>query len=139
MLLLDTIVVSELRRPHRADRHVLNWANRATGLPIYLSTVTIFELEYGARLLERRDRSQGEALLNWIEKEIIGRYADAILPIDTAIARLAAGLHVPDPKPERDSFIAATALVHDLTVVTRNTHDFARTGVRLLNPWLPTG
>lgn len=136
MFLLDTNVVSELRRPERADARVRAWA-AATPLEFYaISVVTLQELERGTLLMERRNAQQGAVLRRWLEEEVVKRLALRILPIDSAIARLCARLHVPDPRPERDALIAATALVHGLTVVTRNTADFEPMGVPLLNPWL---
>ena len=136
MFLLDTNVVSELRRAVRADANVRAWA-AATPLDLYaISVVTLQELERGTLLMERRNAQQGGVLRRWLEEEVVKRLAPRILPIDAAIARLCARLHVPDPRPERDALIAATALVHGLTVVTRDTADFARMGVQLLNPWL---
>lgn len=136
MFLLDTNVVSELRRPERADGHVRAWAAK-TPLALYaLSVVTVQELERGTLLMERRDAKQGAILRRWLEDEVLTRLAPRILPIDVAIARRCAGLHVPDPRPERDALIAATALTHGLTVVTRNAADFEPMGVALLNPWL---
>ncbi|MEQ1864153.1 MAG: type II toxin-antitoxin system VapC family toxin [Micropepsaceae bacterium] len=136
MFLLDTNVVSELRRPERADARVRAWA-AGTPLEFYaISVVTLQELERGTLLMERRNAQQGAVLRRWLEEEVVKRLALRILPIDSAIARLCARLHVPDPRPERDALIAATALVHGLTVVTRNTADFEPMGVPLLNPWL---
>lgn len=136
MFLLDTNVVSELRRPERADANVRAWA-AATSLDLYaISVVTLQELERGTLLMERRNASQGAVLRRWLEDEVVKRLAPRILAVDAAIARVSARLHVPDPRPERDALIAATALVHGLTVVTRDTADFARMGVQLLNPWL---
>ncbi len=136
MFLLDTNIVSELRRPARADANVLAWA-AATPLELCaISVVTLQELERGTLLMERRNAQQGGVLRRWLEEEVVKRLVLRILPIDSAIARHCARLHVPDPRPERDALIAATALVHGLTVVTRNTADFAPMGVQLLNPWL---
>lgn len=104
-----------------------------------LSIVTVLELARGTLLIERRDATQAGILRRWLEGEILTPLAARILPIDIAIARRCAGLHVPDPRPERDALIAATALVHGLTVVTRNTADFEPMGVALFNPWLRSG
>ncbi len=89
----------------------------------------------GVLLVERRDAAQGVVLRSWLDKHVLPAFADRILPVDAAVARRCARLHVPDPRAERDALIAATALVRDLTVVTRNVGDFEATGVRLLNPW----
>lgn len=135
MYLLDTNVVSELRRPEKAAPRVRDWAAQVPGADFYLSVVTVLEIEKGILLVERRDEKQAGALRNWLETELLPRFDRRILPIDTAVARRCAALHVPDPRPDRDALIAATALVHRMTVVTRNTADFAAAGVELLDPW----
>jgi hypothetical protein len=139
MYLLDTNVVSELRRPRRAAANVRAWAAGAPVDLVAVSVVTVLELERGTLLVERRDPVQGAILRRWLEHEVVTPLAGRILPIDAAIARRCAALHVPDPRPERDALIAATALTHGLTVVTRNTADFEPLGVAVLNPWLPSG
>jgi predicted nucleic acid-binding protein len=137
MYLLDTNVVSELRkvRSGRADRHVSEWTNSVDASDLYLSSITIQELEIGVLLVERRDFSQGAILRAWLNNYVLPAFDNRILVVDTAVAQRSAHLHVPDPRPVRDRLIAATALVHGMTVVTRNTADFATTGVLLLNPW----
>lgn len=139
MFLLDTNVVSELRRPERANANVRAWASGTPAELYAISVVTVLELERGILLMERRDTVQGGILRRWLEHEILTLMSDRILPINTAVARQCAHLHVPDPRPERDALIAATALVHGLTVVTRNFGDFEPMGVALLNPWLAPG
>ncbi|UWU67521.1 type II toxin-antitoxin system VapC family toxin [Bradyrhizobium sp. NC92] len=134
MFLLDTNVISELRRPDKADRHVVAWAGAIPAANFFISVISILEIELGARLIERRDAAQGAILRSWINSQILARFEGRILPIDTAVARRCAQLHVPNPRAERDALIAATALVHGLTVVTRNVEDFKPTGVALLNP-----
>ena len=136
MFLLDTNVVSELRRPERADPQVRAWAANTPAQLYAISVVTVQELERGTLLMERRDSARGAILRRWLEEEVLKRLAARILPIDAAIARRCAHLHIPDPRPERDSLIAATALTHGLTVVTRTVGDFEPMGVELLNPWL---
>ncbi len=136
MFLLDTNVVSELRRPERADTNVRAWASSTPAELYAISVVTVLELELGTLLMERRDTVQGAILRRWLEHEILTPLADRILPIDTTIARRCAKLHVPDPRPERDALIAATALTHGLTLVTRNVVDFEPMGIAVLNPWL---
>ncbi|QQO36001.1 type II toxin-antitoxin system VapC family toxin [Bradyrhizobium diazoefficiens] len=138
MFLLDTNVVSELRRPDKADRNVVAWANAAPVANFFLSVISILEIELGARLIERRDAVQGAVLRAWIGDQVLTRFEGRILAIDTAVAQRCAQLHVPNPRAERDALIAATALVHGLTVVTRNVGDFEPTGVPLLNPWRAT-
>jgi predicted nucleic acid-binding protein len=136
MFLLDTNVVSELRRPERADANVRAWASSTPSELYAISVVTVLELERGTLLMERRDAVQGAILRRWLQHEILTPLTAQILSVDAAIARRCASLHVPDPRPERDALIAATALTHRLTVVTRNTDDFEPMGVALLNPWL---
>ena len=137
MFLLDTNVVSELRkaRAGRADKNVVVWAAGASAASMFLSAITVQELELGVLLAERRDPSQGAVLRRWLEAQVLPAFAERILPIDTAVARRSAVLHVPDPRPVRDSLIAETALVHGMSVVTRNVADFAPTGVEIIDPW----
>ncbi|MGE3647649.1 MAG: type II toxin-antitoxin system VapC family toxin [Reyranellaceae bacterium] len=137
MFLLDTNVVSALRRPERADANLRAWASAAPAELHAISVVTVLELERGTLLMERRDPAQGAILRRWLERDVLTPLAARILAIDEAIARRCARLHVPDPRPERDALIAATALVHGLTLVTHHVADFDSTGVALLNPWLP--
>lgn len=139
MYLLDTNVVSELRRPERADARVRAWASQTPTELYALSVVTVQELERGVRLMERRDATQGGILRRWLEAEVLTILAARVLPVNFAIARQCAHLHVPDPRPERDALIAATALTHGLTIVTRNVADFEPMGVAVLNPWLGAG
>jgi hypothetical protein len=134
--LIDTNVWSELRNRGRADGHVRTWAEAASPADLYLSAVTVFELERGVLLMERRDPQQGSRLRLWLERQVLEPFERQTLPIDAAIARRCAALHVPDPRPERDALIAATALTHGLTVVTRNVGDFEPMGVAVLNPWV---
>jgi predicted nucleic acid-binding protein len=135
MFLLDTNVVSELRRPPRTNPKVAEWADSTSAADLFLSSISILELETGALLLMRRDGGQGRLIRQWIEDRVLTAFAERILAVDTTIARRCALLHVPDRRPYRDSLIAATALVHDLIVVTRNRADFEPMGVTVLNPW----
>jgi predicted nucleic acid-binding protein len=137
MYVLDTNVVSELRKARQglADRAVSLWAANTPADDLYLSTITIEELEIGILRMERRDPCQGAILRTWIDDLIETRFAGRILPVDLVVAQRSARLHVPNPCPIRDAFIAATALVHGMTVVTRNVADFHGMGVSLLNPW----
>lgn len=137
MYLLDTNVVSELRkvRAGKAHEKVAAWAAQAPVASLFVSVITIQELEIGVLLAERRDPHQGAILRTWLEDHVLPAFADRVLPIDMPVARRSAALHVPDPRPVRDALIAATALVHGLTVVTRNEDDFRPTGVQILNPW----
>ncbi len=135
--LRDTNVVPELRkiRLGKADPHVVAWADSVDAGDLYLSVVSIQELEIGILLLERRDPAQGALLRSWLNGHVLPAFAGRILDVDSAVALRAARLHVPDPCPIRDGLIAATALVHGMTVVTRNLADFDPSGVATLNPW----
>ena len=137
MYLLDTNVVSELRKVRlgKADDHVAEWADSIDAAELYLSVIAIQELEIGVLLAERRDPSQGAVFRAWLNGQVLPAFAGRILAIDTAVAERSARLHVPDPRPMRDGFVAATALVHGMIVVTRNVADFEPTGVPILNPW----
>jgi predicted nucleic acid-binding protein len=137
MYLLDTNVVSELRKTNsdRADRLVTAWARSIAAESMFLSAISVLELERGTLLMERRDPAQGAMLRSWMENLVIPSFAGRILPVDTPVALRCAALHVPDPKSYRDALIAATALVHGMTVVTRNVSDFEPSGVAVLNPW----
>ena len=137
MYLLDTNVVSELHRAIRGkgDPQVTAWLAH-TGLPTcYISVITLMELEIGILRLERRDMTQAMPLREWLEARVVPEFSGRVLALDETVARRCAALHVPNPRPERDAMIAATALVHGMTVVTRNTADFEAAGVALLNPW----
>lgn len=138
MYLLDTNVVSELRKVRlgKADIHVADWADSIDAADLYLSAITIQELEIGVLLAERRDPSQGAIFRAWMSDHVLPAFTGRVLTVDTAVALRSARLHVPDPRPVRDGLIAATALVHGMTVVTRNVADFEPTGVPTLNPWL---
>ncbi len=137
MYLLDTNVLSELRRAKSgsANTSVVNWAKSVPAISLYISAISVLELETGVLLAERRDKTQGEMLRCWLNEQVLPEFSKRTLAVDLAVAVRCAKLHVPDPKSDRDSLIAATALVHDKTVVTRNTKDFEATGVKLLNPW----
>ncbi|MFZ2241221.1 MAG: type II toxin-antitoxin system VapC family toxin [Gordonia amarae] len=135
--LLDTNVVSELRKqPGRIDDSVAAWAAAQPATEQYLSSVTVSEIELGIIRVERRDELQGRSLRRWFDARVINAFDRRTLPVDREVARRAALLHVPDPRSERDGYIAATALVHGLTVVTRNVADFAPMGVAIVNPWM---
>ncbi|MDY7092606.1 MAG: type II toxin-antitoxin system VapC family toxin [Acidobacteriota bacterium] len=137
MFLLDTNVVSELRRAGsgKADAQVVTWAEKVPAQRLFLSTITILEIEVGILRLERKNSHRGSTLRSWLENQVLDAFAGRILPIDIPVAHQCAQLHTPDPKPERDALIAATALVHGLTVVTRNTSDFAAMVEKTINPW----
>ncbi len=137
MYLLDTNIISELRKAKsgKIDKNVSEWAEGVATASLFLSVVTIMELETGILLVERRDSTQGAVLRSWLDAHVLPAFSDRILPIDTAIARCCAKFHVPDPRSDRDALIAATALVHGMTVITRNVDDFEATHVEILNPW----
>jgi len=137
MFVLDTNVVSELRkvRAGKADPNVATWTETVDAAQLFVSAITIMELELGVLSIERKDATQGAVLRSWLEQHVLPEFTGRTLPVDTAVAQRCARLHVPDKRGERDALIAATALVHGMTVVTRNVADFESTGVILLNPW----
>lgn len=137
MYLLDTNVISELRKAKsgKADKNVVSWANSVSATSLFLSVITILELETGILLVERRDPAQGATLRSWLNAHVLPAFSERILAVDTVVAQCCARLHIPDPRSDRDALIAATALVHGMTVVTRNVDDFEPTGVEILNPW----
>ena len=139
MYLLDTNVISELRKAKsgKAHKNVIAWAKRIPVSSLFISVITVLELETGILLVERRDPSQGAVLRSWINTHVLPAFSERVIPLDIAIAQRCARLHIPDPQSDRDAIIAATALVHGMAVVTRNVSDFDRTGVELLNPWEP--
>ena len=138
MFLLDTNVVSELRKAKagKADPNVAAWAASVPAGSLFVSAITILELETGVLLVERRDPAQGALFRSWLDKHVLPAFDNRVLPIDLSVAQRCARLHVPNPRAERDALIAATALVHGMTVVTRNESDFVPTGVPTLNPWI---
>ncbi len=138
MYLLDTNVISEFRKAQtrKIDKNVEAWARQISTSTLFLSVITIMELELGIALLERRDSSQGALLRSWFEDRVLIAFSDRILDINSAVALRCAKLHIPNPQSDRDALIAATALVHGMTVVTRNVSDFELTGVKIINPWL---
>ncbi len=136
MFVLDTNVVSEMRRQEKMHPKVYAWAKRTPLASMYLSAVTLMELELGVLRIERKDARQGALLRWWLEKRVLGEFEGRILPLDVASARHCAQFHVPDPKPERDAMIASTAMAHGMIAVTRNVADFRQMGVATMNPWL---
>ncbi len=134
MFLLDTNVVSELRKGDRANRHVLDWFQKLDSAEVFLSVLVVGELRQGVERLRRRDPRQAERLDRWLDR-LVRDYADRLLPVDARVAELWGRLNVPDPIAAVDGLLAATALVNDLTLATRNVKDVARTGARCLNPF----
>ncbi len=137
MYVLDTNVVSELRKVRfgKADARVANWADSVEAASLYVSAITILELEIGVLQMESRDPSQGAMLRAWLDNHVSPEFAERVLSVDTAVARRCARLHVLDRRAARDALIAATALVHGMTIVSRNVADFEPAGVAVLNPW----
>lgn len=136
MFLLDTDVISALRRPDRLSPEVTAWAESADADQFYISAISILEIEQGVLAKERVDPVTGEILRAWFRSDVLQAFADRIIAVDTEVAMRCAALHVPDLQSERDGLIAATALVHSMAIVTRNISDFEKTGVALLNPWI---
>ena len=140
MYLLDTNVVSELRKVRlgKADANVAAWADSVDAAELFVSAITIMELELGVLSIERKDAAQGAVLRAWMDRHVLPEFAERTLPVDTAVAQRCARLHVPDRRGERDALITATALIHGMTVVTRNVADFEPTGVAIVDPWQPS-
>jgi predicted nucleic acid-binding protein len=138
MFVLDTNVVSELRKAKagKADKNVTTWAGSMPPSSLFLSAITILEPETGVFLIDRRDPEQSAVLRAWLDGHVLPAFAGRVLAVDLTVARRCAKLHVPNPCAERDALIAATALVHGMTVVTRNVADFEPTGVATFNPWI---
>lgn len=137
MLLLDTNILSELRKLNSDKIHpaVQKWAEATPFSQSYISAISLTEIKMGILSLARKDPTQANRLKLWFENVILQDYQARILPVDEAVALHCASLHIPDKKPINDAFIAATAWVHDLVLVTRNVKDFEQTGVKLLNPF----
>ncbi len=137
MYLLDTNVVSELRKSGagKANPNVTAWAVDIPTQRLFISAVTVLEIELGVLRIERKDSRQGTVLRSWLEGHVLPAFDGRVLAVDTAVATRCARLHVPDPRPERDALIAATALVHGLMIVTRNVADFAPMVEKVINPW----
>lgn len=135
--LLDTNVISELRKlgDGKANENVVNWMGEQDSDDLCLSAITILELERGVLGVQRRDPAQGARLRNWLDHHVRPAFSGRVIPIDDAIATRCAHLQIPDRRNEADALIAATGLVHSLSVVTRNVRDFEGTGVVVIDPW----
>ena len=138
MILLDTNVVSELRKigSGRADPRVAEWDRQQKADQLFLSVMSLYEIEQAILLLERRDPKQSQVLRTWLDGMLIPAFAGRIIAVDVPVAAMAARLQIPNPRPIADSLIAATAIIHGLTIATRNTGDFQGLPVALFNPWL---
>lgn len=137
MYLLDTNVLSEIRKIRKgiADPGVRKWAEDCPKALMYISAITLLELERGTVGMEAKDAAQGAVYRRWLEEVIKPEFHGKILPIDAEIAVLCAKMHVPDRRGFADSLIAATAVRHNMQVVTRNEKDFAHLGARVFNPF----
>jgi hypothetical protein len=135
--LLDTNVISELRKvgDGKADANVVAWIGAEDAARFFISAITVLELERGVLSVQRRDAAQGARLRSWLDGQVRPEFAGRILTVDDTVATRCAHLHVPDRRNEADALIAATALVHDMAVVTRNVRDFEGTGVVVVDPW----
>jgi predicted nucleic acid-binding protein len=135
--LVDTNVISEVRKQQRANKGVLAFFRQTakSDADLFLSVVTVGELRRGVELLRHRgDEQQAATLDTWLGT-VLSDFAQSILPVDEDVGQLWGRLRVPHPEHALDKLIAATALIHDLTVVTRNVDDFSGLGVRVLNPF----
>ena len=138
MFVLDTNIVSELRKVRRgkANPGVASWAEQVPSAELFISAITIHELEHGVLLMERSDPAQGALLREWLDHSVTAAFKGRVLVVDERVARRAAALHVPNPAPFRDALIGATAMVHDMAVVTRDLKDFERFDeLDVINPW----
>jgi predicted nucleic acid-binding protein len=138
MYLLDTNVVSELRKSAdgRINKGVQSWTEAIFPELMFISAITVLELEIGVLQIERRDKKQGAVLRHWLNQNVLPAFSDRVLPVDLAVAQRCASLHVPNPKSERDAMIAASAMESRMTIVTRNVSDFSQSGVKVFDPWI---
>ena len=137
MYLLDTNIISEIRKlaKNKCDKNVADWVRSTSKDLMFANAVVMMELERGVMSIERKDTTQGKLLRHWFEMDVKPAFHGKILKIDEQTAQICAKLHIPDHAPENDAWIAASAIQHNLVLVTRNTADFARTGVKLFNPF----
>jgi len=136
--LIDTNVLSEARKP-TGDDSVKAWLRRQIPEDLAISVITVLEIDIGIQRLHRHDPMTAEVLQKWLDERVLTAFTGRILPLDLGCVHHVASLHVPDPAPDHDAIIAGTALAHGLIVATRNTKDFTRTGVRVINPWSESG
>ncbi|MDP9805748.1 putative nucleic acid-binding protein [Trueperella bonasi] len=132
---MDTNVLSDARKKDATALRA--WISNQPRLDLAISVITILELERGILSVERRDPVAGRHLRLWLDDQVMPAFEEAIVPVDKDVARQAARLHIPDPMPEMDALIAATAMTHNLTLVTRNVKDFRRTNLPILDPNVP--
>lgn len=135
MYLVDTNVISELRKAHRAEARVVEWARTIESECMYLSVISILEIRMGILSVQRKDLVKGNILQEWLVKKVIPAFSGRILNVDMNVALRCAELHVPEPRSDREALIAATALAHKMSVVTKNCKDFEPMGVAIINPW----
>jgi predicted nucleic acid-binding protein len=138
MYLLDTNVISELRKAgsNRANSNVIQWAKDKPTTSLFISAITVLEIEMGVLKIERKDPKQAAIYRTWLNSHVLKAFSDRVLPFDTSVALKCAQLHVPNPKSERDAMIAATSIIHGLTLVTRNEKDFTHMEIEVVNPWV---
>ena len=138
MYLLDTNVISELRKAgsNKADANVIQWAKDKSTTSLFISTITVLEIDMGVLQIERKDPKQAVIYRTWLNSHVLKAFCDRLLLFDTSVALKCAQLHVPNPTSARDAMIAATSIIHGLTLVTRNEKDFKHMGIDVVNPWV---